>query len=72
MDSTELEAQIASEGNAEDSKDVPVEDEMEVDSEEDRKVANVRKREDFTSEIYKIEISNMGNFGYGVSKQLKL
>lgn len=28
---------------------------------------NVRQREDFTSEIYKIEISNMGNFGYGVS-----
>lgn len=27
---------------------------------------NVRQREDFTSEIYKIEISNMGNFGYGV------
>lgn len=27
---------------------------------------NVRQRQDFTSEIYKIEISNMGNFGYGV------
>lgn len=27
---------------------------------------SVRQREDFTSEIYKIEISNMGNFGYGV------
>lgn len=29
-------------------------------------LANVRQREDFTSEIYKIEISNMGSFGYGV------
>lgn len=27
----------------------------------------IRQREDFTSEIYKIEINNMGKFGYGVS-----
>lgn len=32
----------------------------------DKSLGNVRRREDFTSEIYKIEISNMGNFGYGV------
>lgn len=32
----------------------------------DQPTENVRQREDFTSEIYKIEISNMGNFGYGV------
>lgn len=32
----------------------------------DKPTENVRQREDFTSEIYKIEISNMGNFGYGV------
>lgn len=32
----------------------------------DKESENVRQREDFTSEIYKIEISNMGNFGYGV------
>lgn len=32
----------------------------------DKSLGTVRQREDFTSEIYKIEISNMGNFGYGV------
>lgn len=37
-----------------------------VDDEDSNDVRNVRHREDFTSEIYKIEISNMGNFGYGV------
>lgn len=66
MDSNDV--QTTSTELLENVKDVPSGDEMEVDSEEDRKVANVRKREDFTSEIYKIEISNMGNFGYGVSK----
>lgn len=51
--------------------EVKIEADEEMDAEEIAEVklaeSNVRRREDFTSEIYKIEISNMGNFGYGVS-----
>lgn len=33
------------------------------------KISN-KQREDFTSEIYKIEIKNMGKFGFGVRKYI--
>lgn len=55
-------ASISSESGKRNSEDI----EMDIEPEE---ASCVRKRDDFTSEIYKIEISNMGNFGYGVRNQ---
>lgn len=43
-----------------------------VEATDDGMKKNYKQREDFTSEIYKIEINNMPKFGYGVRKIIAL